>query len=126
VEIAPVGVLESDTFLNKEENAEQALIGLYDLMQYNYKDWSSAYFLKVLPGDEANAGGSSTDQPQLQDIDDYANVSVSNASILSVWNLYYRTIALANTIINKAEAGSLTNKQFVLAEAKFESLLLLN
>jgi hypothetical protein len=45
VEIAPVGVLESDTFLNKEENAEQALIGLYDLMQYNYaKDWSSAYF----------------------------------------------------------------------------------
>jgi hypothetical protein len=53
VEIAPVGVLESDTFLNKEENAEQALIGLYDLMQYNYaKDWSSAYFLKVLPGDE--------------------------------------------------------------------------
>jgi hypothetical protein len=38
---------------------------------------------------------------------------------LSVWNLYYRTIALANTIINKAEAGSLTNKQFVLAEAKF-------
>jgi hypothetical protein len=121
VEIAPVGVLESDTFLNKEENAEQALIGLYDLMQYNYaKDWSSAYFLKVLPGDEANAGGgSSTDQPQLQDIDDYANVSVSNASILSVWNLYYRTIALANTIINKAEAGSLTNKQFVLAEAKF-------
>jgi hypothetical protein len=87
VEIAPVGVLESDTFLNKEENAEQALIGLYDLMQYNYaKDWSSAYFLKV-PGDEANAGGgSSTDQPQLQDIDDYTNVSVSNASILSVWN----------------------------------------
>jgi hypothetical protein len=78
-----VGVLESDTFLNKEENAEQALIGLYDLMQYNYaKDWSSAYFLKVLPGDEANAGGgSSTDQPQLQDIDDYTNVSVSNASI---------------------------------------------
>jgi hypothetical protein len=54
-----------------------------------------------------------------------ANVSVSNASILSVWNLYYRTIALANTIINKAEAGSLTNKQFVLAEAKFMRAYLL-
>jgi hypothetical protein len=44
---------------------------------------------------------------------------------LSVWNLYYRTIALANTIINKAEAGSLTNKQFVLAEAKFMRAYLL-
>jgi hypothetical protein len=83
VEIAPVGVLESDTFLNKEENAEQALIGLYDLMQYNYaKDWSSAYFLKVLPGDEANAGGgSSTDQPQLQDIDDYKCICIKRKYI---------------------------------------------
>jgi hypothetical protein len=81
VEIAPVGVLESDTFLNKEENAEQALIGLYDLMQY-FKDWSSAYFLKVLPGD-VNAGGVSTDQPQLQDIDD-TNVYLYQTHILSV------------------------------------------
>lgn len=121
VEIAPVGVLDANTFFEDENNAEQALIGLYDLMQYNYaKDWHSAYFLKVLPGDDANAGGgSSTDQNQLQDIDDYANVSVSNSTIESVWNLYYRTIALSNTIINAVEGGTLSNKEFVLAEAKF-------
>lgn len=121
VEIAPVGVLDANTFFEDENNAEQALIGLYDLMQYNYaKDWHSAYFLKLLPGDDANAGGgSSTDQNQLQDVDDYANVSVSNSTIESVWNLYYRTIALSNTIINKVEAGNLSNKEFVLAEAKF-------
>lgn len=120
-EIPPVGVLESSTFFEKESNAEEALIGLYDLMQYNYaKDWSSAFFLKTLPGDAANAGGgNSTDQPQLQDIDDYQNVSVSNASIESVWSLYYKTIALANTIITEVGKGSLSNKEFVLAEAKF-------
>ena len=75
---------------------------MYDLMQYNYaKDWSSAFFLKQLPGDAANAGGgNSTDQQQLQDIDDYVNISISNPSIQSVWNLYYTAIALANTIIN--------------------------
>lgn len=120
-EVPPVGVLESTTFFESESNAEEALIGLYDIMQYNYaKDWSSAFFLKQLPGDAANAGGgNSTDQTQLQDIDDYQNVSISNASIESVWSLYYKAIALANTIINEVEAGTLSNKEFILAEAKF-------
>ncbi|WP_406685171.1 RagB/SusD family nutrient uptake outer membrane protein [Seonamhaeicola sp. MEBiC1930] len=120
-EVAPIGVLESSTFFEQESNAEEALIGLYDIMQYNYaKDWSSAFFIKILPGDAGNAaGGNSTDQTQLQDIDDYTNVSISNPSTESVWSLYYKAIALANTIINEVEAGSLSNKEFVLAEAKF-------
>jgi len=120
-DIAPVGVLESSTFFEKESNAEEALIGLYDLMQFNYaKDWSSAFFLKQIPGDAANAGGPvSDDQPQLQEIDDHTNISISNPSIESVWAGYYKTIALANTIINTVEAGSLGNKEFVIAEAKF-------
>lgn len=120
-EVAPVGVLESSTFFLSESNADEAIIGLYDLMQYNYaKDWSSAFFLKQLPGDAANAGGgNSTDQQQLQDIDDYVNISISNPSIQSVWNLYYTAIALANTIINEVEAGTLSNKELILAEAKF-------
>lgn len=121
VEIPPVGVLDATTFFDDEDNAEQALIGLYDLMQYNYaKDWSSAYFVKMLPGDDVNAGGgSATDQVPLVEISDYANLSVSNSAITSVWNLHYRTIALANTIIENVEAGELSNKTFVLAEAKF-------
>jgi len=121
VEIPPVGVLDASTFFNSEANAEQALIGLYDLMQYNYaKDWSSAYFVKMLPGDDVNAGGgSATDQVPLVEINDYVNVSVSNPAITSVWNLHYRTIALANTIIENVEASELSNKAFVLAEAKF-------
>jgi hypothetical protein len=120
-EVAPIGVLESSTFFEKESNAEEAVIGLYDIMQYNYaKDWSSAFFIKILPGDAANAGGgNSTDQTQLQNIDDYTNVSISNPSTESVWSLYYKAIALANTIINEVELGSLSNKESVLAETKF-------
>jgi len=121
VEIPPVGVLDATTFFNDEDNAEQALIGVYDLMQYNYaKDWSSAYFVKMLPGDDVNCGGgSATDQVPLVEINDYVNVSVSNPAITSVWNLHYRSIALANTIIENVEKGELSNKAFVLAEAKF-------
>ncbi len=121
VEIPPVGVLDAATFFNNEANAEQALIGVYDLMQYNYaKDWSSAYFVKMLPGDDVNAGGgSATDQVPLVEISDYANLSVSNPAVTSVWNLHYRAIALANTIIENVEQSELSNKAFVLAEAKF-------
>lgn len=120
-EVKPVGVLESTTFFDSEKNTEEALIGLYDLVQFNNgQAWNSAFIIKVLPGDEANAGGgTSTDQKQLQEIDDYANISISNPSLEGVWNKEYKTIALANTIIEKVEAGNLSNKTFAIAEAKF-------
>ncbi|MCH2033496.1 MAG: RagB/SusD family nutrient uptake outer membrane protein [Tenacibaculum sp.] len=109
------------TFFLEEENVEQAVIGVYDLMQYNYgRDWHSAFLVKLLPGDDANAaGGNSNDQPQLQDIDDYANVATSNPSIESVWNLFYRTIAMSNLIIENLQESNLANKDRAIAEAKF-------
>ena len=114
-------VQDLETFFQKEENVESAIIGIYDLMQYNYsRDWHSAFFVKLLPGDDANcAGGNSGDQSQLQDIDDYVSVSTSNASIASVWDLFYRTIALSNLVITNIEGSSLTNKDRAIAEAKF-------
>ncbi|PKV52903.1 putative outer membrane starch-binding protein [Aquimarina sp. MAR_2010_214] len=121
VNIAPVGVLDTATYFDTEENADQAVIGLYDLMQHNYGlNWNSAYFVKMLPGDDVNAGGgSSTDQKQLQDIDGYTDVSIDNISIQSNWDLFYQTIALANIIINTVETGNLDNRELVLGEAKF-------
>ncbi len=117
----PVGVLDAEVFFEDKDNANDAVIGMYDLMQFNYgRDWHSAFFVKLLPGDDGNcAGGNSDDQSQLQDIDDHTNISVSNASITSNWNLFYRVIALANTIIENVEGGDLSNKELVLAEAKF-------
>jgi len=114
-------VQDLETFFLEEENVESAIIGIYDLMQYNYgRDWHSAFLVKLLPGDDANAaGGNSDDQPQLQDIDDYTNVSTSNASIASVWDLFYRTIALSNLVITNIEGSSLVNKDRAIAEAKF-------
>ncbi len=114
-------VQDLETFFLKEANVDEAVIGIYDLMQFNYsKDWSSAFLVKILPGDDANAaGGNSQDQPQLQDIDDYMNVSTANGSIESVWNLFYRTIALSNLVIENLKDSSLSNKDRATAEAKF-------
>lgn len=117
----PENVEDLETFFQTEENVEAAVIGIYDLMHLNYsRDWHSAFLVKLLPGDDANAaGGNSSDQPQLQDIDDYANVSTANGSIESVWNNFYSTIALANLVIESLKESTLSNKDRATAEAKF-------
>jgi hypothetical protein len=114
-------VVDLETFFLEEQNVEEAVVGIYDLMQYAYgRDWHSAFLVKLIPGDDANAaGGNSNDQPQLQDIDDYTNISVSNASIQSVWDLMYRTIALSNLVINSLDGSTLSNADRAVAEAKF-------
>ncbi|WP_298883622.1 RagB/SusD family nutrient uptake outer membrane protein [uncultured Polaribacter sp.] len=116
-----LNVEDLETYFLEEDNVETAIIGIYDLMQYNYgRDWHSAFLVKLLPGDDSNAaGGNSEDQGQLQNIDDYANVSSSNVSIASVWDLFYRTIALSNLVIENIKDSSLSNKDKALAEAKF-------
>ncbi len=116
-----LNVEDLETFFLKEENVESAIIGIYDLMQLNYgRDWHSAFLVKLLPGDDANAaGGNSEDQGQLQNIDDYANVSSSNVSIASVWDHFYRTISLSNLVIENIKDSNLSNKDAALAEAKF-------
>ncbi len=117
----PQNVEDLDTFFLEESNVEEAVIGIYDLMQFNYSvDWHSAFVVKMMPGDDANAGGAnSTDVQTFQDIDDYTAVTSSNGSIENVWNLFYRTIALSNLVIENLEESTLSNKERAVAEAKF-------
>ena len=117
----PENVEDLETFFQSEENVEAAVIGIYDLLHLNYsRDWHSAFLVKQLPGDDANAaGGNSSDQPQLQDIDDYTNVSTANGSIESIWNNFYSTIALSNLVIESLAESTLSNKDRATAEAKF-------
>lgn len=120
VDVDPIGKINGDDYLTTREEAETVLYGVYDLMHWNYnRPWHSAFFLKVLPGDAANAaGGNSGDQSQLQQIDDFEHVS-DNASITGVWQGYYRTIGLANVLIEALEEGDINSKEAILAEAKF-------
>ena len=51
-----INVEDLETFFLEEDNVEAAVIGIYDLMQYNYgRNWSSVFLVKLLPGDDANA-----------------------------------------------------------------------
>ena len=121
VDNSKIGSINSENFFEDSENAKSAIVGLNDLMQFTYgQDWHSAFLVKLLPGDDANAaGGNSGDQQQLQDIDDYTAVSTANPSIANVWANFYKTIGLANLIVDKVGEGNLSDKDAILAEAKF-------
>ena len=118
--VDPIGKINEDDFLTTDAQAESVIFGIYDIMAWNYnRPWHSAYFLKILPGDCANAaGGNEGDQSQLQQIDDFQH-QADNPSITAIWEGYYKTIGLSNVLIEKLEASELSSKDKFIAEAKF-------
>ena len=118
-EVDPVGQINEDDFLTTDAEAESVIYGIYDLMAWNYnRPWNSAFFVKILPGDIANAGSTIGDQTALQQIDDFEYVS-DNTAITGIWEGYYKTIGLANVLIEKLEISELSSKDKFIAEAKF-------
>ncbi len=118
-EVDPIGLINEDDFLTTDAEAESVVYGIYDLMAWNYnRPWNSAFFIKVLPGDIANAGSTIGDQPAFQQIDDFTHVA-DNPAIAGVWEGYYKTIGLANVLIEKLEISNLDTKDKFIAEAKF-------
>lgn len=117
----PIGRFASENYLTTEAEAEAAIIGVYDYLQVgynNYGDWSSIFFAKILPGDDVNAGGgSSADQPKLQQLNDFS-FEADNPAIKDVWHSFYRIVNSSNAIINTI-AEDLENTDQVVAEAKF-------
>ncbi len=117
LEITPAGRISSDNFPKNDAEAFSAIIGVYNLMQWNYgRDWNSAYFAKNLPADDCNAGSSASDQLPYQNLDDFKN-ETDNPVTTAIWEGFYKTINLCNTIIERVEPKNEFTKQIV-AEAK--------
>lgn len=113
----PIGKIPSEEFFNDEKNATSAIIGVYDLMQWNYgRDWNSAYFAKNLPADDCNAGSSESDQLPYQNLDDFKH-QADNTVVTAVWEGFYKTINACNTIIDKLKATTEASEQ-IIGEAK--------
>lgn len=112
------GAFPEQDFYKTDNDASQAVIGVYDMMQAHYNsNWASIYMIKSLLSDESNAGGSDAgDQPGYQTIDNY-NFDATNDKIRDAWRMTYFTIYRANKVINKTDAVNDLRKRLV-AEAK--------
>ncbi len=114
------GQLSDVQFYQNEADASQAVSAIYDmLMQDNPGGaWTSLWMTKVLPSDEAYAGGgSTTDQQQYQDLDDF-NYDEANTAVIGAWRNLYATIYRANQVINNINPEESELMRRFVAEAK--------
>ncbi|MFT3911758.1 MAG: RagB/SusD family nutrient uptake outer membrane protein [Ferruginibacter sp.] len=112
------GAFPEDEFYKTDEDATQAVTGVYDMMQAHYNsNWASIFMVKSLLGDESNAGGSNDgDQPGYQSLDKYT-FDAANDKVQDAWRMMYFAIYRANKVINKVIDETPLRKRLI-AEAK--------
>jgi hypothetical protein len=119
LDVPPIGKLSTEDFYKTDEDATNAIMATYDILQWMYaRDWNSAYLVKTFPSDESNTGGGDAgDQPPYQELDIFT-YGATNAPITAVWQSNYFGIYRANLVINRVVAENDYRKQ-VVAEAQF-------
>lgn len=113
------GKLSEEEFYKTDEDANQAIIAVYDILQSDYWNggWNSMLMLKVMPSDDGNAGGANDgDQPGYQDLDKYRATPMNDKVSMS-WQKCYIGIYRANKIVNKVQPENDLRKR-IIAEAK--------
>ncbi|MDN3642282.1 RagB/SusD family nutrient uptake outer membrane protein [Lutimonas halocynthiae] len=105
----------SEDYFNSEGDYQEALIGAYDLLQSSY--------INVMLGEIASnntlAGGeSANDVVGIQEIDDMIHTPV-NAQLRDIWSWMYAGVNRANYIMEFQGKTEFTNKNEVLAQARF-------
>ncbi len=119
LEVENTGQLSVEGFYETDQDAEEALISVYDILQWhnNSQGWASPLLLKTLPSDEGTAGGADAgDQPGYVALDRYTFDAASD-KVLGVWTMQYYGVFRANLVINNTEADTEVKKQ-AIAEAK--------
>jgi starch-binding outer membrane protein, SusD/RagB family len=113
------GAFDEASFYKTDQDASQAIIATYDMMQAHYNNnWGSLYMVKLMLSDESNAGGSDAgDQPGYQTLDNYT-FDATNDKIRDSWRMMYYTIYRANKIVNRVLPETDLRKR-IIAEAKF-------
>ncbi|WP_124981185.1 RagB/SusD family nutrient uptake outer membrane protein [Nonlabens xiamenensis] len=118
-----IGVQPIEEFFASEENADKALVGLYDTMQETYIGlWDlgqGAFLTRQIFGDDMNkGGGDAADQSQYFDLHNF-NIDPNNLYTTGMWRAMYKSVNFANFVINEMEKTDFANKEEVIAEAKF-------
>jgi len=107
----------SENFFNNETEYEEALIGVYDMLQttlYNVMVGHTA-------SDDIIAGGdpNTFDQPTLQRIDKMTHSPTDNDQIQLIWQLMYASYNRANYVLEFKDHFDFDGKEDVIAQVYF-------
>jgi len=118
----PVDNRVGENFFKTESDAMEALVSVYDALQWNtVQGYQPADLLLDVASDDAYAGGgSSSDVPNIQQIDNHA-ILTTNVEMQGLFRKYYIGIARANALLEKIDAVDASDafKKRVTAECKF-------
>ena len=110
-----LGVTSQDDFYQTDDEALEALYGVYDKLQ---ADQVSNFQYKNVLSDDGQAGGASrSDNSDGNQLNEFT-ISPSNSVLETMFSHYYKMIYCANILIEKVEADTDT-KILCIAEAKF-------
>ncbi len=116
VDIIPAAP-NSENYFNNEQEYEDALIGVYDMLQTT--------MFNVMVGhtasDDIIAGGdpNTFDQPTLQKIDKMTHSPSDNEQIQLIWQLMYASYNRANYILEYKDKSDFDNKDELIAQVYF-------
>jgi hypothetical protein len=113
--------LSVEEFYATDDDANQAILAVYDILQWHNNawgsGWSSPYLVKTLPSDEGQAGGANAgDQPNYVALD-RLNFDATNGPVEAAWATSFYGIYRANLVINNVETNT-PLKTRIVAEAK--------
>lgn len=126
LELTPRDKLSTDVVFNSLESAEGAVLGLYERGRAPYTDLNIAIY-KQMYTDLMMPWTGMVDQAGTQALATFQNFTANSDLIRNIWNIYYRGLFLANTIIENIDlvkvdesvTADVNRKNAVLGEAYY-------
>lgn len=122
LDVEPLDQRVESNFYQTEEDAQEALVAIYDVLQWNtVVGFHVPEMLSDIASDDAFAGGSSrNDAPNIIEVDKH-NIRTTNGEVHGLWRKYYTGIYRANKFLKEVEGLEIDEefKSRTMAEAKF-------
>ncbi len=120
LDLKPISKTTTDNAYKTAEDAEAALIGVYDSFSQGYYNWDNINFSDVV-SDNYYAGGDNAELFALEDL----NFSPTNTRLWDNWSQLYNAIMKANVVLEKIPAiqdpkiDNEGRREQILGEASF-------
>lgn len=122
MDVEPLDQRVESNFYETEDDAQEALIAIYDVLQWNtVVGYHVPEMLSDIASDDAYAGGGSrNDAPNIIEVDKH-NIRTTNGEVHGLWQKYYTGIYRANKYLTEIEGLEIDEefKSRTMAEARF-------
>ncbi len=121
----PIGALSPESYFQTEQQLEEAVLGIYYYMAYEWMYGRKLYMTINLQDDVADIGNTGTKSYRV--VMNTFNVDANNALVAYSWMSTYKCISAANSAINGYDKISISDQDLadqLLAEAKVTRAML--